>query len=100
VTDQLDSVGLDRDAAGLRWKSSAMLGIACGFRLASVAALVGLCESTWSDTAVADGAELTQLCLRRAERHLLPALDVGDVGSAGREKRRHRSERTDPDRPN
>jgi hypothetical protein len=51
VTDPLDSVGLDRDAAGLRWKSSAMLGIACGFRLASVAALVGLCESAWPDTA-------------------------------------------------
>jgi hypothetical protein len=52
VTDPLDSVGLDRDAAGRRWKSSAMLGIACGFRLASVAALVGLCESAWADTAL------------------------------------------------
>jgi hypothetical protein len=61
VTDQLDSVGLDRDAAGLRWKSSAMLGIACGFRLASVAALVGLCESAWSDTAVVSSAELGML---------------------------------------
>jgi len=52
VTDPLDSVGLDRDAAGRRWKSSAMLGIVCGFRLASVAALVGLCESAWADTAL------------------------------------------------